>query len=240
MPDKGGSVANTKRHKVIVEEVETPEVNLDKAPGEEIKTEVPETPKEDVSTTPSEFSQNRETSAPENNSLKEDGNHDETDVIKEKSPVFWILIPGIFILGAILGGIFFYQNEVNVVKMEESPAPTNFIQNIPEPTPTPKTEEKVDVSKFEVSILNGSGISGEAGKAKNLLESAGFIVASTGNAATYDYTKTIIKTKSEVGDSVIKKLEDSLFEVYEIGEKQVLPSSATADIQITIGSSKAR
>lgn len=159
------------------------------------------------------------------------------DVAKEKSPVFWILIPGIFILGAILGGVYFYQNGVNTIKVEPTPTPAAVA--ITTPTPSSSPSATIDVSKFDVAVFNGSGIAGEAGKVKDLLTTAGFNVVSTGNAATYDYTKTIIKAKSTVGASVIQKIKDALSKVYVLGDSQTLSSSSTTDIQIVVGSSKA-
>ncbi len=162
---------------------------------------------------------------------------DTQEVAKEKSPVFWILIPGIFILGAILGGIVFYQKGVNTIDVDTTPAPV--ASAAPAITPTSTPSANVDVSKFNVAIFNGSGIAGEAGKVKDLLTNAGFNIVSTGNAATYDYTKTIIKAKSTVGTSVIQKIKDALSKVYVIGDPQTLSSSSTTDIQVVVGSSKA-
>ena len=159
------------------------------------------------------------------------------NVEKQKSPVAWILIPGIFLLGAILGGVVFYQKGINTINVTESPTPVATAT--PTATPTASPSAKVDVSKFDVAIYNGSGIAGEAGKVKTLLEDAGFSVTSTGNAATYDYTKTIIKAKSTVDATVLKMVKDALSKSYVVGDNQTLSSSSTTDIQIVVGSSKA-
>ena len=156
---------------------------------------------------------------------------------KQKSPVFWILIPGIFILGAILGGLIFYQKGINTINVDESPVP--IATTSPSETPEPSASPAADLSKIEIAVFNGSGTAGEAGKVKTLLEDAGFTVVSTGNAATYDYTDTIIKAKSTVDDSVIKKIKDALSDTYSVGDNETLSTSATTDIQVVVGSSKA-
>jgi hypothetical protein len=164
---------------------------------------------------------------------------DETpqNISKEKSPVPLILISGIFILGAILGGIIFYQKGVNVTQVSPTPAPIVSATPVATPTPTPKAV--VDISKFNIAVFNGSGTSGEANKAKALLTDAGFNVVSTGNAATYDYTKTIIKAKSTVDASVIQKIKDALSKNYILGDSQTLSATSTTDIQVVVGSTKA-
>jgi hypothetical protein len=226
---------------MVVEEVEVPKAE------ESLKIESKEEIVEDQPKVSSEELLNKEDLTP---SIPEAVIQDKpvveepvkTDLVAEKkpkqnSPVFWILIPGIFILGAILGGVVFYQKGVSSSKSASTPAPSAAATPVSTPVASPSAN--VDVSSFDVAVFNGSGTAGEAGKVKALLESAGFTVSSTGNAATYDYTKTIIKAKSSVDASVIQKVKDALSGSYAIGDSQTLTSSATADIQVVVGSSKA-
>lgn len=154
---------------------------------------------------------------------------------KQPSIVLWILIPGIFLLGALLGGVFFYQKGVN--KSEGSnPTPTATSSAIPSPSPT----SNIDLTKYSVSILNGSGISGEAGRAKTLVTAADFEVSSTGNAATYDFTKTLIKAKATVEAAFTTKLSETLAKTYVVDTLQTLPATSTIEVQVIVGSSKAQ
>lgn len=227
MPEK----EKIERRRMVVEEVEIP--NSDSKTEEKpiIQESKPETPQDEAKASSQDLISNKiplvDSSA--------------IEVEKQKSPVFWILIPGIFILGAILGGIIFYQKGVNTINVDESPIPvTSPTANVATPTPSASPSANVDISKFDVTVFNGSGIAGEAGKVKSLLVDAGFTVTSTGNAATYDYTKTIIKAKSTVSAGVIQKLKDALSKNYLLGDNQTLSSSATTDIQVVVGSSKAK
>jgi len=164
----------------------------------------------------------------------------ETEVIEpRKSPsiALWIIVPGIFLLGAILGGIVFYQRGVNRGQ-EETPTPTAAPTTAPAASASPSAS--VDLTKYTISIFNGSGIAGEAGKAKTLLTTAGFKVSSTGNAATYDYTKTIIKAKSTVESSFVTALSAALRKTYLVDSPQTLANTSSDNVQVVIGSSKAQ
>jgi len=210
------------RHRMVVEEV-----------GAETKPEMEETKEPQVVSDEPKISS--ETVVSDHNEVINDVSD---KPVKQRSPVFWILIPGIFILGAILGGVVFYQKGVNSIKVEETATPSATAT--PQASPTSSPSGTVDISKLKVSVLNGSGIAGEAGKVKALLETAGFTVTSTGNAATYDYTKTIIKAKSTVDAATLKKVKDALFETYLVGENQTLTASSATDIQVIVGTSKAQ
>jgi hypothetical protein len=72
------------------------------------------------------------------------------------------------------------------------------------------------------------------------LTTAGFKVGSTGNAATYDYTKTIIKTKSTVEAAYITSLSTALGKTYLVDSAQTLASTSADTVQVVIGSSKAQ
>jgi len=154
---------------------------------------------------------------------------------KTGSPIFWILIPGIFLLGAILGGIVFYEKGVANTQIA-TPIPTTI--PIVTVTPTASPSASVDLTKYSISILNGSGIPGEAGKAKTLLTGAGFKVGTTGNAATYNFTKTIIKAKTTVDANFVSALSTALGKTYVVDTTQTLATSSANNVQVVIGSSK--
>ncbi len=146
-----------------------------------------------------------------------------------------IIIPGVLLLGALLGGIVFYQKSISNVGQTPSPTEAPIASSAPSATPN----TKVDLTKYTVNIFNGSGIPGEAGKAKDLLTTAGFKVGTTGNAATYDFTKTVIKTKDTVDTAFIAKLSETLGKTYVVDKAQVLDSSSKNDVEVFIGSTKA-
>lgn len=147
-----------------------------------------------------------------------------------------IIIPGVLLLGALLGGIVFYQKNVKDGGIAETPVPVESTE--PTATATPAPSASVDLSKYTISILNGSGIAGEAGKVKTLLTDAEFKVGTTGNAATYDFTKTVVKAKSSVDSAYVAKLIETLSKTYEVDKAQTLSDSSKDDVQVIVGTSK--
>lgn len=147
-----------------------------------------------------------------------------------KKNYMWPILFVVFLALAFLIGVFLYKQgtnkgtQVNVVTL--SPSPTA----IPEPTKT------VDLSKYEIKILNGSEVEGEAGRQKNNLESEGFTVSSVGNAAKSDYTQTIIQAKKEVELGFLDKLKSALEKSFVVGETEELPEDADSDVIVILGS----
>ena len=97
----------------------------------------------------------------------------------------------------------------------------------------------VNLSKYKIKVLNGSGISGEASRVKALLEKAGFTVSSTGNATNYNYIKSVIQAKSEVEKEFINKLTEALSENYQVDAKaEPVNTSSPDEVVVIIGSAK--
>jgi hypothetical protein len=85
-------------------------------------------------------------------------------------------------------------------------------------------------------VLNGSGVKGAAGDASSLLKKAGYTVSSTGNADTFDYTKTVIKLKKSRA-SLGTQLKKDLSANYTVDPTlQTLAESATVDAIVIVGS----
>lgn len=65
----------------------------------------------------------------------------------------------------------------------------------PRPTPTgsPSSTPTLKPSDVQVTVLNGSGVPGQAGDVAEDLEAAGFQVVGVGNADTYDYKQSLVR-----------------------------------------------
>jgi len=149
-----------------------------------------------------------------------------------------ILIPGVLLLGALLGGIYFYQKNINMVSQ---PTPTPEAIGTPTITPSASPSAKLVLTKYPINIQNGSGIPGVAGDAKSLLTKAGFSVSGTGNADNYDYTDTVIKVKSDVPAEFISKLITTLSGIYKVSTKtESLPDTSKDEVVVIVGSSKSQ
>lgn len=148
-----------------------------------------------------------------------------------------VIVPGLFLLGALLGGIYFYQRGLTLPP-SESPVPS-VVETIATTAPVASpAATNVDLTKYPVSVLNGSGITGEAGRLKTSLTAAGFTVSATGNATSNDFTKTIIKAKADVPEAFLTKLTETLGKTYELDKNQVLPASSSDMVQVVVGSTK--
>jgi hypothetical protein len=169
---------------------------------------------------------------------------------KDKNPfVFFIIVAAVsFVLGlAVMAGVSYVFKDAKDIpmlgKLMNKPEPTIAQQKesttiqteAAEPTalPTP-TPKDVDVSKYTVKVLNGSGVSGQAAKVKNELTTAGFTVVSTGNANSSDYTKTEITVKKTVSKEALAKLQTELGKTYKVSTATAT-TTQTADIVIIIG-----
>ncbi|MEI8061104.1 MAG: LytR C-terminal domain-containing protein [Candidatus Berkelbacteria bacterium] len=64
-------------------------------------------------------------------------------------------------------------------------------------TPTVTAVPTVDKSTIAISVLNGSGVKNSATTVANTLKAAGFSVKGTGNAKSFNYSKTYIYYKTD-------------------------------------------
>lgn len=152
------------------------------------------------------------------------------------NPLF-VIVPGIFLLGALLGGIYFYQKGT-VGGPKPSPTPTETTESTPMPSTTPSST--LDLSKYPINIMNGSGTAGEAGKVKTLLTGGSFSVSATGNASSYGFTKTVIKAKVDVPAAFVTQLSTLLSKSYVLDTNQTLATSSADEVQVIVGSTKAQ
>ena len=176
-------------------------------------------------------------------------NYDDKEVTeKKKGPgffkVFLIILTILSLVAVIAGGIYYYQkniagNDNNEVTNEAAPTVAD-VSPSPVPTETPASEEsKVDYTKYTLQILNGSGIPGEAGKAKDLLNDLDFKSVVTANADNYDYKDTVVSLKDGVSDQVFAEVKKLLGSTYTLESKaESASTSSKYDVIVTVGTRK--
>lgn len=152
--------------------------------------------------------------------------------------VIIITIVSALVAAVVSGGVYVYLSGVESFSRQATPTPTPELISLPTPVPTESPEpEPVDLGDFSVQVLNGSGTPGAARAGEDVLVKAGFRVASTGNAANYNFEATVVQAKPNVAAEVVseakKALEGAGYKV-EIGE--ALASSSEYDIVAIIGS----
>lgn len=146
-----------------------------------------------------------------------------------------------FIIGFAALFAFWYTTTHNILSSKALPFvshPQPTPTRVPQPTPT-QAVQSLNLSKYTITVLNGSGISGEASKVKDMLVGAGFTVGAIGNAQTSDVTTTTISAKANVDKAYLAKLTQTLQETYTVSSTvDAADASQSSDIVVTIGSSQ--
>lgn len=153
----------------------------------------------------------------------------------EKTNYLWIIIPTALLIGALVGGLITYFSGISKLNPESTPTPVVTIQPTIQPTPTASPSSTLKKDVLKIQILNGSGVSGAASKAKTLLEGLGYKEIDTGNASMSDLAQTEIAikdTKKEYLDLIIKDLSKSYT---AIEASKALVSTSKYDLVITLG-----
>ena len=145
---------------------------------------------------------------------------------KVKKHLWWWL--GLLILIAVIvcSGVIYYTKSAIEVPVDSTPSPTTVIT--PEPT-------AIDLKIFQVKVLNGSGVTGEAASIKTRLLGSGFGEVDIGN--TTATTEGMIASKVEVPEMVITTALDSV-EEYKMGSPITLTVDDKYDLVIVVGSAK--
>lgn len=147
----------------------------------------------------------------------------------------------VLIVGAIVGGVFYYKKGVTNPKTDDKPQPlpVTVVPTTTEASPT-TTQQEVALKDLKVQVLNGSGKVGEAGVVKTALTKAGFTAGNitTGNASSYNFTDTEVSLKEGISDSVFNDIKKALGENYSVVQKDNLGASASFDVVITVGKAK--
>jgi hypothetical protein len=122
----------------------------------------------------------------------------------------------------------------------ETPTPTSAPNITITPTPVPTLNPVdpttgLDRSQLSVTVENGSGEAGVAGKAADILKHLGYNVTGTGNADNFDYTNAVIQVKSGSND-YLSLLQTDLGLSYTIGSTSAdLPDSFSSNALVIIG-----
>lgn len=126
-------------------------------------------------------------------------------------------------------GIYLLNATQNGVTKEE---PTAAIT----PTVTPEpTEEPLARDEWTIEVLNGSGVTGEAGRVADTLRELGYDVVGTGNADATDETEVyVVEDKEDEVEPVLKDLESELGKLTVTGPLE----DSDAQIRIVLGATE--
>lgn len=131
-------------------------------------------------------------------------------------------------LGIGVGYMIWGNRKVDVVTNEPVKKEANVIMPTVEPTKMPEVVR----SELKVRVLNGSGVSGAAAKAKSLLESLGYGEVVTGNADADTYGKSEI---TAVRDEVWATVKVDFASKYEVSDVAGNSDLGEYDVVIILG-----
>jgi len=155
---------------------------------------------------------------------------------EEKPNYLWIIVPTALLVGALVGGLITYFTGISSLgQVDPSPTPIATATPNTEATPEPTASTSLKREDVKVQVLNGSGVSGAAGKVKTLLEGLGYKDVDTGNASSTDVAVTEVSVKESKKEFVKLVIKD-LAKSYEAVEaSKPLVASSKYDIVITLG-----
>ena len=160
-----------------------------------------------------------------------------SEFIEEKTNYLWIIIPIALLIGALVGGFITYFSGISRLTNEkQTPSPIATVIPSVEPTPTASPSASFKRETLKLQVLNGSGVSGLAGKAKIYLESLGYKNVVAGNASSSDLIETTISVKESKKD-LVENIRTDLAKNYKVAkETETLSTSSKYDFVITLGS----
>lgn len=165
--------------------------------------------------------------------FKEKMSEEEEQPVPSEPPqknFMWPILFVVFLALAFLIGVFLYKQGMN------RRTQVNVVTLSPTPTAIPQPTIVVDLTQYEIKILNGSEVDGEAGRQRDSLEAEGFTVSLIGNADDSNYIETIIQAKGNIDQAFLDKLKSALEKSFVVGETEKLPEDADADVIVILGS----
>lgn len=140
----------------------------------------------------------------------------------------------LLIVIAVLGGAV-YLLKGKFINSSGGSAPSSSPSvEVPSSTPTPTPSPSVDRSKYKIRILNGTSTSGLAASVSAKLKGLGYQIDKTGNASNSAFTSTVVRVKDGT-DGLLDTLVKDLMPDYSANSGGSLPSSDSADGEVTIG-----
>jgi len=184
--------------------------------------------------------------------IYESGNKDGTNTINRRTVLIIVgiaILVLLVIIAVFASGKKGEQKKVAITPTPtETPAPTDTPTPTPgkgTPTPTPKvsptpkvtptgTSSNLNRANLKISVLNGSGVTGAAKEASDVLKKLGYDVVSTGNADNTDYAETTIQVTS-AKKAYLDLLKSDLSGNYTIGSATADYTGTDADAVVIIG-----
>ncbi len=152
---------------------------------------------------------------PEESSKSDMEAENEPEVSEKRSsaPIITIVLILILVAALGVGTLMFRQNILTKMSNPQNPTPLpKEASQSGTPTEASESASTLKPEEVKVQILNGSGITGQASKAKDELLTLGLKEIETGNAENTDNTETSVSFSKNVSETlknqIVKKLEE--------------------------------
>lgn len=156
---------------------------------------------------------------------------------KSKAPLVIFIVLLLVALG--FGAWFmFFRNTSEEPEDTNTTEIVNDTQTIEESFPTEEptpTVKEVDRSEITIQVLNGSGITGEAGYLQGVLASLGYDEIKTGNASKQNLETTTVSYSEDIDEAIQKEITGKLKDVYKKVEEKTSSAQKDYDVIITVG-----
>lgn len=150
----------------------------------------------------------------------------------------YLFLAGAAVIGFILVVVLAKNlGKVNLPKMPGSQTPvvkkTIPVVKAPPPAPAP-TPKPAD---FKVRVLNGTTVTGEAGRAGDSLKALGFDVVETKNATASGFVATRLRVAADVPQEISDQIKTTLLNTYASVNVETLVDDAVK-IEVIVGKKK--
>lgn len=145
--------------------------------------------------------------------------------------------PKIFVAVSVLI-LCAFSGKIAYQKRKQLANETNGLTTVTSITPTP-TLVQIELSKYSVHVLNGSGVAGQAGYVKDILQKNGFKKIDIGNASNYAFKDTSIGIKEVLAEILYPHIIEILENEYTVSlNEQRIADDSNYDLIIIVGSKK--
>jgi hypothetical protein len=160
---------------------------------------------------------------------------------KKRLVIIFVVI--LLLIVAALGALYLLgSSSKHQTTSPTNPVPTPMVSAAPtaastsaqvKTTPSAAVSPSVALTSLTVSVLNGSGTPGAAGKVASAFKTAGFTNVTTGNATAFTYTGITVYVKNNDNLSAIKQAISTAEPNAQVttGVKASIPT----DVQVIIG-----
>ncbi len=166
------------------------------------------------------------------------GNRNESDDRAFDMKYFFVPVLVIVVAAALMGGYLLFSAESKSAFRIDLPffAKAKQVAS-PSPAASAAAEEKkiTDKGAMSVEVINGTGVVGQAGKVKTMLEGIGFSNITAANAENTGNTVTKVEYSSDIDRGVREEVEAELKKTFEQVESSDAGADSTYQIIVTTG-----